>query len=207
MSDDRANGLADGGNNNRSNTLRSDEVIMVDHSIESAMHLYEKAGPGKNGGTYSLPSRRVKKKKKAGMNNGHGGGESANSILAGELFTSKSSANLTELGTRSGGEQEDPLNEEEVLVAEVRQKLNALLLYKYQHSKTAKDLAEVRQALNSLQSGASGLSRTQNAAPQPLSRTRIMNRPRATTSHRCCRGFSCVMRSATRTSRASSTAM
>ena len=41
--------------------------------------------------------------------------------------------------------QADLLNaEEEVLVHEVRQKLNALLLFKYQHSKATRELAEVR---------------------------------------------------------------
>ena len=38
-------------------------------------------------------------------------------------------------------------------VAEMRHKLNALLLYKYQHSKATRELAEVRQALTNLQKG------------------------------------------------------
>lgn len=98
------------------------DVITEDLTIHSGMHLYEKAGNG----TYSLPSRRVKKRKPAAND-----------------FTKS----VTDLATPSS------LNEEEVLVQEVRQKLNALLLYKYQHSKTTKDLAEVRQALQSLQTG------------------------------------------------------
>ena len=35
----------------------------------------------------------------------------------------------------------------------MRHKLNALLLYKYQHSKATRELAEVRQALTNLQKG------------------------------------------------------
>ena len=35
-------------------------------------------------------------------------------------------------------------------VAEMRHKLNALLLYKYQHSKATRELAEVREALTNL---------------------------------------------------------
>ena len=47
----------------------------------------------------------------------------------------------------------DIKEEEELLVAEMRQKLNALLLYKYQHSKATRELAEVREALTNLQRG------------------------------------------------------
>ena len=35
----------------------------------------------------------------------------------------------------------------------MRHKLNALLLYKYQHSKATRELAEVREALTNLQKG------------------------------------------------------
>ena len=51
-------------------------------------------------------------------------------------FATKSVANL----------QQAAQNEEEILMLEVRQKLNALLMYKYQHSKASRELSEVHAA-------------------------------------------------------------
>ena len=48
--------------------------------------------------------------------------------------------------------------EEAALFCEVRQKLNALNgMYRYQHSKAAQELAEIRRALNSLQTSGPGI--------------------------------------------------
>ena len=48
--------------------------------------------------------------------------------------------------------------EEAALFCEVRQKLNALNgMYRYQHSKAAQELAEIRRALNSLQTSGPGV--------------------------------------------------
>ena len=48
--------------------------------------------------------------------------------------------------------------EEAALFCEVRQKLNALNgMYRYQHSKAAIELAEIRRALNSLQTSGPGV--------------------------------------------------
>ena len=104
-----------------------------DESVDSAMHIYEQA-KHKSGLTdaevkvitndnnsNSLPLRRMKKRL--------------------DLVPCKSEANLSKTG----------YTEEEHLVKEVRQKLNELGLYKYQKSKAARELAEIRQALNNLQ--------------------------------------------------------
>ena len=61
-------------------------------------------------------------------------------------------------------------DEEARLVREVRQKLNALGMYKYQHSKAARELAEIRDALRNLQS----YNKPSTAArPSPVSPSRI----------------------------------
>ena len=91
---------------------------------------------------YSLPSRRMKKAR-AVTNGGNNSGNnvSNSSGNANNMVMAKSASNLTQA----------MINEEEALVQEVSQKLNALLLYKYQHSKASRELAEVRQALSNLQ--------------------------------------------------------
>ena len=104
-----------------------------DDSVHSAMHIYEKttdktALPNADvkcmineNNCNSLPLRRMKKRL--------------------DLVLCRSEANLCK----------PALNEEENLVKEVRQKLNELGLYKYQRSKAARELAEIRQALSNLQ--------------------------------------------------------
>jgi len=80
---------------------------------------------------------------------------------ANALVASKSFAALSSTKERTSAEEQ-----EEILVREVKQKLNALLLYKYQHSKATRELAEVRQALLNLQRHHDGRGK-----PTPLPRT------------------------------------
>ena len=106
-------------------------VDTYDESVDSAMHIYEQAKhksglpdaevKGSENNSNSLPLRRMKKKL--------------------DLVPCKSEANLFKTD----------YTEEEHLVKEVRQKLNELGLYKYQKSKAARELAEIRQALSNLQ--------------------------------------------------------
>lgn len=83
-------------------------------------------------------------------------------------------------------------SEEQMLIQEVRQKLNALLLYRYQHSKATRELAEVRAALARLQASSHpspGLAElSQQAADEvdfyeQLKRSEIELPPRVTNKH------------------------
>lgn len=105
----------------RSGLLQQD----YDDTVKSAMHLYERNVINSN----SLPSRRLSRK---------------NNLKS----------NLKNYMTQSVANLQRTLKEEEeaALFSEVRQKLNALNgMYRYQHSKAAQELAEIRRALNSLQ--------------------------------------------------------
>ena len=96
-----------------------------DDTVKSAMHLYERTANVIN--SNSLPSRRIRKNMKSNL----------------KSYMAQSVANLQ----RTLKEEE-----EAALFTEVRQKLNALNgMYRYQHSKAAQELAEIRRALNSLQ--------------------------------------------------------
>ncbi len=140
----------------------------MDNSIQSAMHIYEKAHRRQPAAAiksycYSLPSRRMaKKKKKASVVEAEWQQPPASTEPAAAApmppSVTKSLASLPQSAMRE---------EEELLVAEVRQKLNALLLYKYQHSKATRELAEVRQALSNLQHG----NRNVSASQQPPTAT------------------------------------
>ena len=99
------------------------------------MHLYEKTSPNRpldlKTQCHSLPSRRAKKKRKELLMKQH----SVDQPPASSAVTAaRSMADLNNAVTPHGNMKE----EEEILVQEVRQKLNALLLYKYQHSKATR---------------------------------------------------------------------
>ena len=137
------------GNNGLTNTNNNElgkAIDSYDDSVHSAMHIYEQAKNKSidhkseekrlisDSNCNSLPLRRMKKQL--------------------DLVLCRSEANLTKVAS----------NEEENLVKEVRQKLNELGLYKYQRSKAARELAEIRQALCNLQTPSSfaGLGKTEN---------------------------------------------
>jgi hypothetical protein len=122
-------------------------ATIEDDSIESAMHIYEKQYPAApiKSYCYSLPSRRMAKKtKKASIVESADWMQQQQQPSHQQPQAAKSVASIPQASIKE---------EEELLVAEVRQKLNALLLYKYQHSKATRELAEVRQALTNLQHG------------------------------------------------------
>jgi hypothetical protein len=105
----------------KSGLLPSSSTSDMDSATNATTSNEQRSASNKNY-CYSLPSRKMKRKKKS-------------SSLA------KSVTNLPQA----------VVQEEQVLIQEVRQKLNALLLYKYQHSKASRELAEVREALARVQ--------------------------------------------------------
>ncbi|XP_040564743.1 uncharacterized protein [Lepeophtheirus salmonis] len=106
--------------------LLMDKVSDFDETVKSAMHIYSK--------TASLPSRRPKKPR-----------GSIDPSYAEIPLSAKSLADITK--DNSIEEELEALS-----VHEVRRKLKTLGLYKvHQRSKTARELAEIRQALNDLQ--------------------------------------------------------
>ena len=128
-----------------------------DDSVHSAMHIYEQAKQkGKNinseintcsneNNSNSLPLRRIRKRL--------------------DLAICKSEANISNAASV----------EEENLVKEVRQKLNELGLYKYQRSKAARELAEIRQALSNLQNPTITQNHLRTSlSPSQLSKTEYM---------------------------------
>jgi hypothetical protein len=136
-------------NNGMKSTIDNEpgkDIDSYDDSVHSAMHIYEQAKNKSidhkaeekrmipDSNCNSLPLRRMKKEL--------------------DLVLCRSEANLAKIAS----------NEEENLVKEVRQKLNELGLYKYQRSKAARELAEIRQALCNLQNPSSfaGLGKTEN---------------------------------------------
>ena len=124
---------------NNPRTTRSGLLKDYDDTVKSAMHLYKSNVINSN----SLPSRRIRKNAK-----------NLKSYMA------QSVANLQ----RSLKEEE-----EAALFTEVRQKLNALNgMYRYQHSKAAQELAEIRRALNSLQTSGPGGVYKQNLPLPPI---------------------------------------
>ena len=124
---------------NNPRTTRSGLLKDYDDTVKSAMHLYKSNVINSN----SLPSRRI-----------HKNAKNLKSYMA------QSVANLQ----RSLKEEE-----EAALFTEVRQKLNALNgMYRYQHSKAAQELAEIRRALNSLQTSGPGGVYKQNLPLPPI---------------------------------------
>ena len=151
----------------RSGLLNQPPNNTYDVTVKSAMHLYERANHMIN--SNSLPSRRIRKNMKANFKSN----------------MAKSAANLQ----RSLVEEE-----EAALFCEVRQKLNALNgMYRYQHSKAAQELAEIRRALNSLQtSGPGGLLgpyKHQNLPlppiPKPAKDSQIYQPPSVISNNSC----------------------
>jgi hypothetical protein len=126
-----------------------------DETVKSAMHLYERANNVIN--SNSLPSRRLRKNNMKAM-------------------AAKSVANLQ----RSMVEEE-----EAALFSEVRQKLNALNgMYRYQHSKAAIELAEIRRALNSLQTSGPVTYKQQNVPLPPI--PNLIYQPPSVVSNNSC---------------------
>ena len=128
-----------------------------DDSVHSAMHIYEQAKQKGNIidseindcsneiSSNSLPLRRIRKRL--------------------DLAICKSEANISNAASI----------EEKNLVKEVRQKLNELGLYKYQRSKAARELAEIRQALSNLQNPTIAQSHLRpSLSPSQLSKTEYM---------------------------------
>ena len=144
--------------NTNARTTRSGLLKDYDETVKSAMHLYKSNVINSN----SLPSRRIRKNAKNLKN-----------------YMAQSVANLQ----RTLKEEE-----EAALFTEVRQKLNALNgMYRYQHSKAAQELAEIRRALNSLQtSGPQGGVYKQNLPLPPIpKKDLIYQAPSVVSSNSC----------------------
>ena len=144
---------------NNPRTTRSGLLKDYDDTVKSAMHLYKSNIINSN----SLPSRRIRKNAK----------------------------NLKSYMAQSVANLQRTLKEEEeaALFTEVRQKLNALNgMYRYQHRQAAQELAEIRRALNSLQtSGPAGGVYKQNLPlpPIPKKDSTIYQAPSVVSSNSC----------------------